>query len=74
MFGAKVVLDYRKEAPILRNSVTETGHVAVAAEAVCPGGVEVRRDKKRERREREEKKSEKRTEETGGHAFAHDVV
>ena len=49
MFGAQVLLDYRKEAPILRNSVTETGHVAVAAEAVCPGGVEVRRNRERER-------------------------
>ena len=64
MFGAQVLLDYRKEAPILRNSVTETGHVAVAAEAVCPGGVEVRRNREREREKI--RKTRKRTEEIWG--------
>ena len=72
MFGAQVLLDYRKEAPILRNSVTETGHVAVAAEAVCPGGVEVRRNRKREREKI--RKTRKRTEEIWGACLAHDVV
>ena len=72
MFGAQVLLDYRKEAPILRNSVTESGHVAVAAEAVCPGGVEVRRNRERERERRLEKREENRRD--GGACLAHDVV
>jgi hypothetical protein len=67
MFGAQVLLDYRKEAPILRNSVTETGHVAVAAEAVCPGGVEVRRNRERERERRLEKRGREQKR-YGGHA------